>query len=254
MARTDHRQGRDLLASQRSEGSQGPGGEGGARQPSAGDAAGVGGPAEADRLEHRVRTRLTVARGWLDLVLGGRLEDPEQVTRALRTVHRQLGILEELLREGRAAPAEGAGGPAEGRTVDLLDAVEATLAEYPWTSSPSGARPRVVGRSRSLPVEPSAMHDALLHLLDNAVEHTPTGTPVEVVLDYRSDGVELAVEDAGPGFPDSWSPQASAGTGLRVVAQLAARLGASVRLGTSRRLGGAAVRLFWEETTIVLDL
>ncbi len=40
------------------------------------------------------------------------------------------------------------------------------------------------------------------NLLVNAARHTPLGTPVRVAVHGRSDGIELAVEDEGPGIPD----------------------------------------------------
>jgi two-component system sensor histidine kinase KdpD len=40
------------------------------------------------------------------------------------------------------------------------------------------------------------------NLLVNAARHTPLGTPVRVVVAGRRDGIDLAVEDEGPGIPD----------------------------------------------------
>ena len=196
-------------------------------------------------LEHRLRTRVTVARGWVDLVLRGSLDDPDDVDEALRVVRRQLSELEHFLRDATRA---GSNGFADGLgdVKDLRTAVEATLAEYAWSSSPAVREPTVLGTPRPMPVEYAALHDVLLHLLDNAVEHTPSGTQVEVILDYRDEIVELRVEDAGPGIVVDLVQDQLPGSGLEVVRRIAAGLGVSVRAGTSNDLGGAALCLRWD--------
>jgi signal transduction histidine kinase len=196
-------------------------------------------------LEHRLRTRVTVARGWVDLVLRGSVDDPEDVDDALRVVRRQLSELERLLRD---ATRTGSNGFEAGRVKDLRAAVEETLVEYAWSSSPAVREPHVLGTPRPVPVEREALHDALLHLLDNAAEHTPDGTRVEVVLDYRDEAVELRVEDAGPGLLVDLTQDELPGRGLEVVRRIAAGLGASVRALPSNRLGGAALCLRWDRS------
>jgi two-component system, OmpR family, sensor kinase len=198
-------------------------------------------------LEHRLRTRVTVARGWVDLVLRGALDGPDDVDDALRVVRRQLSDLEQFLRNATRSGLNGVEGGV-GPVKDLREAVEETLAEYAWSSSPAVREPAVLGTPRSLPVEHDALHDVLLHLLDNAVEHTPDGTRVEVILDYRSETVELRVEDAGPGLLVDLTQGQLPGSGLEVVRRIAAGLGASVRAVPSSRLGGAALCLRWDRS------
>ena len=196
-------------------------------------------------LEHRLRTRVTVARGWVDLVLRGSLDGPDDVDDALRVVRRQLSELERFLRDATRTGTNGFE-PGLGHVKDLREAVEDTLVEYAWSSSPAVREPTVLGTPRPVPVERDALHDVLLHLLDNAVEHTPTGTQVDVVLDYRGETVELRVEDAGPGLVVDLTQDQLPGKGLAVVRRIAAGLGASMRAGTSSDLGGAALCLRWD--------
>jgi two-component system sensor histidine kinase KdpD len=44
------------------------------------------------------------------------------------------------------------------------------------------------------------MEQVVANLLDNAVRHSPEGTPVRVVASARGADVELRVEDRGPGI------------------------------------------------------
>ena len=51
-------------------------------------------------------------------------------------------------------------------------------------------------------VDPTMIERVIENLLVNAARHTPLGTPVRVSVRERTDGVELVVEDEGPGIPD----------------------------------------------------
>jgi signal transduction histidine kinase len=51
-------------------------------------------------------------------------------------------------------------------------------------------------------VDPTMVERVVENLLVNAARHTPLGTPVRVIVHGRTDGIELTVEDEGPGIPD----------------------------------------------------
>jgi signal transduction histidine kinase len=51
-------------------------------------------------------------------------------------------------------------------------------------------------------VDPTMIERVIENLLVNAARHTPLGTPVRVSVRDRTDGVEMIVEDEGPGIPD----------------------------------------------------
>jgi signal transduction histidine kinase len=199
-------------------------------------------PMQLADFEHRLRTRLTVARGWLDLLRNqqgaGRSEE------ALEITSRQLVEIEEMLRTRGPSRSGGQTPPALGR-IDLATAVRRSMRESAWSLAPCVQGPFTRGVARPLHVDAGQLHDALMHLLDNATEHTPPDTRIEVRLSYEAAAVRLSVEDAGPGFPAGL--EARLGVGSRVVDRLAASMGASVSRGDSRHLGGAAVHLLWRD-------
>jgi signal transduction histidine kinase len=51
-------------------------------------------------------------------------------------------------------------------------------------------------------VDPTMVERVIENLLVNAARHTPLGTPVLVTVRGRDGGIELSVEDEGPGIPD----------------------------------------------------
>jgi len=65
---------------------------------------------------------------------------------------------------------------------------------------------RVDGAHVLVEVDPTMTERIIENLLNNAARHTPPGTPVHVVVTPRPSGIELAVEDEGPGVPDDLKP------------------------------------------------
>jgi two-component system sensor histidine kinase KdpD len=51
-------------------------------------------------------------------------------------------------------------------------------------------------------VDPVLIEQLLVNLLDNAVKHTPPGSPIEIAASAREGRLELEVGDRGPGIPD----------------------------------------------------
>ncbi|MEA2550238.1 MAG: two-component system, OmpR family, sensor histidine kinase KdpD, partial [Actinomycetota bacterium] len=99
------------------------------------------------------------------------------------------------------------------------------------------------------------------NLLVNAAKHTPPATPVRVRVTARTDGVELAVEDEGPGIPDTLKaeifdafrrgPDAGGegvGIGLSLVKRFAELHGGSAHV--EDRVGGGARFVVWLPGTI----
>ena len=95
------------------------------------------------------------------------------------------------------------------------------------------------------------------NLLDNAVKYTPEGGRIDLRIAADGSGVELQVDDSGPGLPaeerervlgrfyragQAQTTQApGSGLGLAIVKSIADLHGATVVLGTSADLGGLRV-------------
>ena len=85
------------------------------------------------------------------------------------------------------------------------------------------------------------------NLVDNAIRYSPPGGRVDVAVRCRGDGVDLVVDDAGPGIPESERDRvfdafyrvlgngeaSGSGLGLAIVKAVADRAGASVTLGAA---------------------
>jgi signal transduction histidine kinase len=105
-------------------------------------------------------------------------------------------------------------------------------------------------------VDTAKIERVIENLLVNAARHTPPGTPVHVRVRARPDGVELVVEDEGPGVPDALKEELfepfrqgatsggrGVGIGLSLVQRFAQLHGGGAKI--EDRPGGGARFLVW---------
>ena len=100
-------------------------------------------------------------------------------------------------------------------------------------------------------VDPVLMEQLLVNLLENAVKHTPAGSPIEVGASLAGGALTVDIADAGPGIPagdeekiferfhrGAGTRAPGAGLGLAIVRAIARAHGGTVR--AANRLGGGA--------------
>ncbi|WP_086666796.1 sensor histidine kinase [Lentzea kentuckyensis] len=189
---------------------------------------------------HELRTPLTSIRGYAELYRQGAASDPAEVLRRIEDHAERMGVLvEDLLQLARLDSAQ----PLVLSTVDLVVLVTDAVVE---------ARVRAADRTVSLelpdgPVlvqaDEARVRQVLTNLLDNALIHTPAGSPVEVRLGPSS----FEVADHGPGMSAEQASRAferfyrvdaargpgGTGLGLAIVAALVAAHGWTISLDTA---------------------
>lgn len=105
----------------------------------------------------------------------------------------------------------------------------------------------------SLEADPPAIGVLLQNLVSNAIQHTPEGGRIRVVLAPSPAAIELRVQDSGPGVAPERrgkvferffreGPSQGAGLGLSIVARIVERHGGGIALHDSP-LGGLEVRV-----------
>jgi two-component system sensor histidine kinase QseC len=100
------------------------------------------------------------------------------------------------------------------------------------------------------------------NLVDNAIRYSPPGARVQIGVQRTASGVDLTVDDSGPGLrePDIahlgerffrviGSGQSGSGLGWSITKRIAAVFGAEVRVGRSTALGGLSVGLKFPPVT-----
>jgi two-component system sensor histidine kinase TctE len=186
---------------------------------------------------HQLRTPLAVLRTQLQSAPGVSIE--LRVPEMLRTVDRATGVANQLLSQMKLEQrcALGTDGPA--LRIDEI-AHEAAL-EF----SPLIATRRLDFALDAVPLSVPAdawmMGELVRNLLANAIQHTPHGASLGIVVRTAAGRPELIVWDSGPGIADDvrerlFEPFAAAtggtgvGLGLSICRQLAQAMGADVQL------------------------
>jgi signal transduction histidine kinase len=192
-------------------------------------------------LSHRLRTPVTALRLAVDTTA-----DPDERDRLRAHLDRLEGTVDAVVRQSRLATADHGG--------QLTDLSALTDERVAFWSALAEDQHRPVRRSiepgLSVTADPQDLVDGLDVVLDNVFAHTATGTGFAVTVRRTAGGVELLVEDDGPGLPDpgrlgrGQSSAGSTGLGLDIIARIAEATGAQLTLGASGT-GGAAVSLHW---------
>jgi signal transduction histidine kinase len=190
---------------------------------------------------HELRTPLTSVLANLELLseqLDGELG--VAATSALRSSRRMRRLVADLLLLART----DAGRAAPRAPTDLATVVTEAAAEL---------GPLAVGHPLTLEVEPAPvdgtrddLHRLAANLIENAIRHTPPGTPIRATVRPVDGDVVLTVSDEGPGIDSELASQVferfvrgagdragSSGLGLAIVRAVAESHGGSVTLVTA---------------------
>lgn len=209
-------------------------------------------------VSHELRTPLAVIRSAGENLADGVTAEPSQVMRygaLVRDEGRRLSLLvEQVLSFARMQP----GRPVERRTVDLreagVQAAEACRAELEATGAQLDCR---YASTRRVTGDSTALTHAIRNLLVNAARHGRPGGRIELEVTDQDGGVEIAVQDDGPGVdardlsrlfqPFYRGPRAKQcqtrglGLGLTLVRRIAEAHGG--KAGAANRVEGGA--RFW---------
>ncbi len=193
---------------------------------------------------HQLRTPLTGMQAQLDLLI----TEPAAKPIEARLLTLQQGIRQlahasnQLLTLARADPA--ANYVAKMQSVDLAALARDVAARHIDRALGTDIDLGVDAQPASVNADPALLDDLLNNLIDNALKYTPTGT-VTVSSGTRLGKAWLAVEDSGPGIPESErqhvrqrfyrmpnSPSHGTGLGLAIVDEIAQLYGATLAIGS----------------------
>lgn len=151
---------------------------------------------------HELRTPLTVIKGYVELLSGVRMTDPEQRERAYDRVNSEIVRMEFLIQDILFLAEFGQSHIVESANFDLSELVTAHLSDFATLNAGRQITTQIAGGIR---FEGSNAHIArlLANALENISRHTPIGAPVRVTLKENEEEIELAIEDGGPGLPEN---------------------------------------------------
>jgi signal transduction histidine kinase len=137
--------------------------------------------------------------------------------------------------------------------VDLGHLSRQIADEFAPVATREGAAVEVIDPERPIARgDPDRIGQILRILIDNALTHTPEGTPIKVITQISQGGTAVVVQDEGPGI-EPWAASrvfdrfytgdsvGGTGLGLAIARELASRMRGSLVLAEGRR--GTAFRL-----------
>lgn len=214
-------------------------------------------------VSHQLRTPLAQIRMFGETLLLGRVRSEEEEQRSLEIIVKEAQRLthqvDNVLHFSRAQRGEVALSLQDTRLAPLIKEVLESFC--PLAEAQSCRVEASLDDALVANVDPGAVRQILLNLLENAVKYGPADQIIDVRLRKGPAGtVQLLVEDEGDGIPledrsDVFSPYsrlerdrdsgvAGSGIGLAVVKELARRQGASVRVEDSVSGGARFVVAF----------
>jgi two-component system OmpR family sensor kinase len=195
---------------------------------------------------HELRTPLTSIRGYAELLQKDALGDAAARDRALSRIEKEAARMGVLVGDLSVLAREGEGPEPARYEIDLAAVAAEVVAD---AKAIDGSRPIGLQSSGQVPVvgDDARLEQLVHNLLDNALAHTPAGTPVSVGVGVRGSTAVLEVRDWGPGMSEEEAAHAfdrfyrgdterldgGSGLGLFIVASLARTFGGSVSVDTA---------------------
>jgi signal transduction histidine kinase len=193
-------------------------------------------------VSHELRTPLAQISMFAELLESGRLDEGRR-QRSIRIINEEAQRLRHLVEN--VLQFSGAGRterPAARVRTDIAALVQDVAEGFELLMNSRDATLRLnVEPELVATLDPHAIRQVLLNLLDNAVKYGPPGQHIELVADRAGGTIVLAVADEGPGIAEGdreevWKPYrrlprdlesavAGSGIGLAVVRELVARQG-----------------------------
>jgi len=158
-------------------------------------------------LSHELRTPLNVALGWTHMLRPAMLD--RHSARAVETIGRNLALLARLVADIVDVSRMAAGALAL-KISDVQmhavvqDAVEGIRA--PATARGIAVRIDVDPALPQIRGDAARLQQVVGNLLSNAVKFVPNGGHVRLAARLQSDGIEIVVEDNGPGIAGDFLP------------------------------------------------
>ena len=156
-------------------------------------------------VSHELRTPLTAIRGSVEALLDSP-PTPEESAKFLTIISRHAlrmeGLVRDLLRLARLDAGQETIARAECRLEGLIGGVERDM-EAALEARRQTVQVRLAEGAKTVPGDPSKLHDVLRNLMENASNYSPEGGTIDVTSSRSGDLIAITVADRGPGIPDA---------------------------------------------------
>lgn len=151
---------------------------------------------------HELRTPLTVIKGYVEMLSKDQLTAPADKSRAFSRVGSEINRMETLIQDLLLLAELGESGARDIETIDLSEIVTAHGTDFTMLNPD-----RTVGLQVTPGLFIVGSRDYISRFIQNAltniVRHTGSQDAVRITLVKSGKQIELMIEDAGPGLPES---------------------------------------------------
>lgn len=213
-------------------------------------------------VSHELRTPLAQIRLLAELLHMGKVPTAEDKDRSLRIIDQEARRLTFLVESILSFTRPEAGHQLHPVSTDVAKEIEEIIGAFePLAQTRSVQVTTNLERGLMADVDPGALRQVLINLLDNAVRYGPAGQKVSVTTASDRDTWTIEVTDEGPGVPaeererifapyyrmtqHAGGPVGGTGIGLAVVQRLVKQHGGQVHV-TSMRGGSRGARFVVE--------
>jgi signal transduction histidine kinase len=151
---------------------------------------------------HELRTPLTVIKGYVEMLSKNQLKEDADKKRAFDRVGTEIQRMESLVQDLLLLAELGESGVRDIENIDLSEVLTAHGTDF-ITLNPSRNVTLAIAQSITVEASRDYMARFIQNALTNIVRHTDSNVAVNISLVSRGKNVELIIEDAGGGLPES---------------------------------------------------
>ena len=151
---------------------------------------------------HELRTPLTVIKGYVEMLSKNQLKEETDKARAFNRVGTEIQRMESLVQDLLLLAELGESGARDIEKIDLSEILTAHGTDF-ITLNPSRSVTLAISQGISIEASRDYMARFIQNALTNIVRHTDSNVAVNISLISRGKNVELLIEDAGRGLPES---------------------------------------------------
>ena len=151
---------------------------------------------------HELRTPLTVIKGYVEMLSKNQLKEDADKKRAFDRVGTEIQRMESLVQDLLLLAELGESGVRDIEIIDLSEVLTAHGTDF-ITLNPSRNVTLAIAQSITVEASRDYMARFIQNALTNIIRHTDSYVAVNISLVSRGKNVELIIEDAGGGLPES---------------------------------------------------
>lgn len=154
-------------------------------------------------VSHELRTPITSIKGFVETLLDGALDNPDEARRFLEIIARQVdrlsAIFDDLLSLSRIEQQESSGDLVF-EPIAIKDLLETTIQSFEKRAAERSIELRIEGETGEILINRNLIEQAIGNLIDNALKHSGDGSSIQVGARFQGADVILSVADAGTGM------------------------------------------------------